>query len=64
MFLDTYSGQPKFFVTTINQPRQLVAHQAKTAVPRPVNVDSRHCYITPDQVADYQDAWDFYRSAA
>jgi hypothetical protein len=65
VFLDTYSGSPKFFATSISEARQLVAdQQAKVQMPRPVTEGSRHCYITPDQVADYQDAWDFYRPTA
>jgi hypothetical protein len=65
VFLDTYSGTPKFFVTAITEARKLVADQQGDAEsPRPVTPSSRHCYITPDQVADYQNAWEFYRPAA
>lgn len=61
VFLDTYSGTPKFFITTADEARKLVADKHPPGRVRPVNEDSRHCYIPPDQVAEYQDAWEFYR---
>ena len=63
VFLDTYSRTPKFFVTAISDARKLVAdHQGDAQSRRPVNPSSRHCCITPDQVAEYQNAWEFYRA--
>jgi hypothetical protein len=62
VFLDTYSGPPKFFVTAISEARKLVADQKRDAPsPRPVTAGARHTCITPEQVAEYQNAWEFYR---
>ena len=55
VIVDTYDGRPSFFILPVGAYRRIVA--ARRHAPRPVNPDSRHCYITPGGVARYRNTW-------
>ena len=55
VIVDTYDGRPSFFIIPVRAYRRIVG--ARIHAPRPVNPDSRHCYITPARVARYRNTW-------
>jgi hypothetical protein len=61
VFLDTYDGEPRFYITTISEAQNIVGAQVHSG--RPENPESRHCYIPPELLADYENQWVFYLRA-
>jgi hypothetical protein len=57
VIVDTFDGKPSFFILPARAYKRL-ARPRPNRGPRPVNPDSRHCYITPDQVKRYVNKWE------
>lgn len=63
VIVDTYDGKPSFFIIPVRDYRRIVRASGpaspymKMHAERPVTPGSRHCYITPDKVVSYRDAW-------
>jgi hypothetical protein len=56
VIVDTYDGKPSFFIIPVRAYKRLVSGPH---TPRPVNPDSRHCYIAPAMVVRYRDTWQY-----
>ena len=63
VIVDTYDGTPSFFIIPVRTYQKMVRASGpespymRTHAERPVTPGSRHCYITPAQVAGYRDTW-------
>ena len=65
VIVDTYDGKPSFFIIPVRAYRKMVRASGPESpymrmhAERPVTPGSRHCYITPAQVARYRDTWQY-----
>jgi hypothetical protein len=63
VIVDTYHGKPSFFIIPVKAYQKMVRASGPASpyirahAERPVTPGSRHCYITPTQVAEYRDTW-------
>lgn len=54
ILVDAFDGPPAFSLMPAEQYRALVAGKKH---PRPRSPEARHCIITPDEAAQWLDAW-------
>jgi hypothetical protein len=65
VIVDTYDGKPSFFIIPVKAYGEMVRASGPaspgrmTGAERPVTPGSRHCYITPAQVVEYRNTWQY-----